>query len=78
MTVYPVHTPVTAIKHFDRSTKVVIECMNHEGSVWMTKDPLVSNWFAHWSNSDAFGGPRRECDCKADQFWTFEEYNDGK
>jgi hypothetical protein len=76
--IYPKHTPVTAIIFFDRSTKVVIECMNHEGSVWMTKDPFVSNWFAHFSNSDAFGNAAVNCDCKADQYWTAEEYHDGK
>jgi hypothetical protein len=76
MTIYPKHTPVTAITHFDRSTKVWFECMNHEGSKWYSKDPFVSQWFAQLTNCDPFGNPRVDCDCKADQMWTTDEYTE--
>lgn len=76
--IYPVHTPVTAIRTFDRSTKVMFECMNHEGSKWMSKDPFVSNWFADWDNSDAYGLPKVDCECTASYMWTTAEYSDGK
>lgn len=77
MTIYPVHTPVSEISHFNRGTKVQFECMDHEGSRWVSKDPYVSQWFARWDNSDAFGSPLKNCDCKANKMWTIEEYDDG-
>lgn len=74
MTVYPKHTPIAAITHFDRSTKVHFECMIHEGSKWMSKQPSCSQWFASWGNTE-------DCDCSMDDlrnWWTSEEYDDGQ
>ena len=72
--IYPKHTPVSAITHFDRSTKVVIECQldGHEASVWMTKQPSCSTWFPATDQTADCG-----CSISGDTWWTAKEYNDG-
>lgn len=69
---YPIHTPVSAITRFDRSTKVFFECSIHEDSKWMSKQPSCSQWFAVTDNGYDCG-----CSMSGDTWWTSEEYNDG-
>lgn len=72
MTTYPVGTPVTAIKSFDRSTKVVFKCglNDHSDShTWMSKDPFVSTWFIA-----GYDGSGYDCLCVAAEMVTAEEY----
>jgi hypothetical protein len=62
------------IQHFDRSTKVWIECKNHPESKWYSKDPFVSNWFAQPSNCDAFGVAKCNCECQVSEYILSEDY----
>ena len=73
MTIHPIHTPVSAITYFDRSTKVFFECQIHPGSAWMSKQPSCSQWFATRDNTE-------DCNCdmgNLNNWWTSAEYNDG-
>lgn len=70
--IYPTHTPVSAIRFFDRSTKVFFECSIHPGSAWMSKQPSCSQWFATAANTEDCA-----CDMGGDTWWTSAEYDDG-
>lgn len=65
---YPAGTPISAIRQFDRSTKVSFHCAKHpENGSFASKDPNVSRWF----------GSSQPCDDDLSEFVTAAEYDDG-
>lgn len=54
--IYPKGTPIKDVKEFDRGQKVVFQCKRHPDSIWASKDPYTSRWFAAKREYE-------ECDC---------------
>jgi hypothetical protein len=65
---YPKGTPIGEVHHFDRGQKVSIECKNHPGKVYWSKDPYTSSWF---SNPDGVA----ECRCSTNDYLVAADYN---
>lgn len=66
--IYPKGTPIPEVKEFDRGQKVVMVCKNHPLSVWASKDPYVSRWFAARREYE-------ECDCPLAWYVLAEDYS---
>lgn len=66
--IYPKGTPIGEVKEFDRGQKVVMVCKDHPLSVWASKDPYVSRWFA--ANREY-----EECDCPLTNYVLDEDYS---
>lgn len=62
---YPVGTPLEDVTSFDRGQKVVIQCKDHPGFLFASKDPYVSNWFpADKVTADAEFQGTVSCKCR--------------
>lgn len=62
---YPAGTPLEDVTAFDRGQKVVIQCKDHPGYLFASKDPYVSNWFpADQVTADAEFRGTVACKCR--------------
>lgn len=66
--IYPAGTPVPEVKEFDRGQKVVFQCKSHPLSIWASKDPYISGWFAARREYE-------ECLCPLPNYVLAEDYS---
>ncbi len=66
--IYPKGEPIGDVKEFDRGQKVVFQCKDHPLSIWASKDPYTSRWFAARREYE-------ECLCPLPNYVLAEDYS---